>query len=351
MNPYKLSVIMCIYNTPEEYLEKAIKSVIEQTEHNIEIILVNDGSNENIRGICQKYKEQDKRIKLINQENQGESVARNVGIQYATTNYITFIDSDDYLENDMCKQVLEYMEKIEYNFDVIIFDCYVDINGKKIKNKFYTKSGRLNKDDIRQIQLQNIEKGISKYYPPETNISVPWAKIYNKDFIIKNNIKFVPNVIRMPDAIFNMEIFENAEKIYVLDKYLYNYQKNNFSICNRFSKDTVDYYEKYFGYVKKYIEKYNKNEDFKDLLNVKIVTSLDIYIKNYFFNKENPKNNKETKKEFWDLLDKKMYILAIKNVKKQYLSIYQKCILFCAKYRLFYGLKFLGKLKNFIKNI
>ena len=96
MNPYKLSVIMCIYNTPEEYLEKAIKSVIEQTEYNIEIILVNDGSNENIREICQKYKEQDKRIKLINQKNQGESVARNVGIQYATTNYITFIDSDDY---------------------------------------------------------------------------------------------------------------------------------------------------------------------------------------------------------------------------------------------------------------
>ena len=95
------------------------------------------------------------------------------------------------IENDMCKQVLEYMEKIEYDFDVIIFDCYVDINGKKIKNKFYTKNGRLNKDDIRQIQLQNIEKGISKYYPPETNISVPWAKIYNKDFIIKNNIKFV----------------------------------------------------------------------------------------------------------------------------------------------------------------
>ena len=320
MNPYKLSVIMCIYNTPEEYLEKAIKSVIEQTEYNIEIILVNDGSNENIREICQKYKEQDKRIKLINQKNQGESVARNVGIQYATTNYITFIDIDDYFENDMCKQVLEYMEKIEYDFDVIIFDCYVDINGKKIKNKFYTKNGRLNKDDIRQIQLQNIEKGISKYYPPETNISVPWAKIYNKDFIIKNNIKFVPKVIRMPDAIFNMEIFEKSEKIYVLDKYLYNYQKNDFSICNRFSKDTVDYYEKYFGYVKKYIEKYNKDNDFKDLLNVKIVTSLDIYMKNYFFNKENPKNNKEKKKEFENLLNKKMYILAMKDVKKQYVD-------------------------------
>ena len=92
-----------------------------------------------------------------------------------------------------------------------------------------------------EIQLQNIEKGITRYYPPETNISVPWAKVYNKDFIEKNDLKFVPNIIRMPDAIFNMEAFEKAETIYNLKKYLYHYQKNDFSICQRYSKDTVKY--------------------------------------------------------------------------------------------------------------
>ena len=147
MNKYKISVIMCIYNPPEEYLKKAINSVVEQTEKNIEIILVNDGSNEIIKKICEKYKENDDRIKLINQENQGEAVARNVGIQNATTNYITFIDSDDYIEKDMCEQIIKYMEKIKYDFDVIIFDCFVHEKGKKIVNKFYTKSGILDEND------------------------------------------------------------------------------------------------------------------------------------------------------------------------------------------------------------
>lgn len=348
---YKLSVIMCIYNPPEEYLKKAIKSVIEQTEPNIEIILVNDGSDENIVRICQKYKEKDSRIKLINQENQGESVARNVGIKNATTDYITFIDSDDYIEKDMCKQVIDYMEKIQYDFDTIIFNCFVHRDGKKIINKFYTKNGKLDKEDIRELQFQNIEKGISKYYPPESNVSIACSKIYNKKFLIRNDISYIPNLIRATDAVFNMEVFEKADKIYILDKCLYNYQKNDFSVCQRYSEDTEEYYEKFFDIVKDYISKYNKGNEFNDILNLKIVTCIDTYMRNYFFNKENLKKNKEIKEEFWNLLNKEIYILAIKNVKKQYLSTYQKCVLFCAKHRLFYGLKFLNKFKNFIKSM
>ena len=122
-----------------------------------------------------------------------------------------------------------------------------------------------------------------------------WKGIYDKEFILKNNLKFIPNVIRMPDALFNMEAFEKANKIYVLNEYLYHYQQNQFSICNRFSKDTVDYYEKYIKYVQEYIKKYNKDEDFVDTLNLKIVTSIDIYMGNYYFNKNNPKNKKEMK--------------------------------------------------------
>ena len=113
----------------------------------------------------------------------------------------------------------------------------------------------------------------------------------------------------------------------------------------------MEYYEKFFDIVKDYISKYNKGNEFNDILNLKIVTCIDTYMRNYFFNKENLKKNKEIKEEFWNLLNKEIYILAIKNVKKQYLSTYQKCVLFCAKHRLFYGLRFLNKFKNFIKSM
>lgn len=345
----KISVVVTIYNTPEKYLKKCIDSIINQTLKEIEIILVNDGSSENIRNICEKYKRQDKRIKLINQKNMGESVARNIGIEKATTKNITFVDSDDWIEPNMCLELVNYINSLNQNYDIIVFDCFVDYNKKIIKNNFYPKEGLFNKEDIEEIQLQNIEKGITKYYPPETNISVPWAKVYNKEFIEKNNLKFVPNIIRMPDALFNMEAFEKAERIYNFKKYLYHYQKNDFSICQRYSKDTIKYYETYIEFVKNYIKKYNKNEKFIDTLNLKIVTSIDIYMYNYFFHKDNAKKIKEIQKEFKELLDREIYKNAMKDVKIQYLSLYQKLVLKNARNKKIIILKLLKKMKENLK--
>lgn len=348
----KISVIVTIYNTPEKYLKKCIDSIINQTFKEIEIILVNDGSTiPEINKICGKYEQMDKRIKLINQTNMGESVARNVGILNATTENITFVDSDDWIEKDTCSKIYDYIQKISSDYDIIVFNCYRDYGGKSIKNRFYPKEGLLNKQDIEEIQLQNIEKGITKYYPPEVNISVTWAKVYKKSFIKNNNLKYIPNVIRMPYAIFNMVAFEKANKIYVCDEYLYHYQKNDFSICEKYSKDTIKYYETYFEFVRKYIEKYNKNEKFEDTLNLKIVTSIDIYMYNYFFHKDNPKGYREIKKEFENLLDKELYRTAMRNVKKQYLSNYQNMILKNAKNKRISKMKLLNKLKKMIKRI
>lgn len=345
----KITVIVTIYNTPSEYLIKCIESIINQTLKEIEIILVNDGSTEEIRGICEKYKNKDSRIKLINQGNQGESVARNVGIENATTDNITFVDSDDWIEQDMCEKIYNYIEKIGKDYEIIIFNCYVDYPNKKIENIFYPVAGLLNQEDMEQIQLQNIEKGITKYYPPESNVSVIWSKVYNKEFINKNDLKFVPKIIRMPDAIFNMEAFEKAKKVYVLQENLYHYQKNGFSICQRYSKETINYYETYFKFVKKYIQKYNKNEKFVDTLNIKIVTSIDNYMYNYFLHRDNPQSIKYRKAEFRKLLDKELYQKAITEVKAKYLSLYQKMILKNAKDKNINNLFLLRKIKDILR--
>ena len=248
----------------------------------------------------------------------------------------------------MCEKIINYIKQIKKDYEMIIFNCYVDYPKKSIKNMFYPKSDLLDKKDIEQIQLQNIEKGITQYYPPEANISVPWAKVYNKNFIINEQLKFIPNIIRMPDALFNMEAFEKANKIYVLQEYLYHYQKNDFAICQRYSKDTITYYETYIEFVKKYIEQYHKNEKFVDTLNIKIVTSIDKYMYNYFFHKDNPQ--KDIKNEFKKLLNKEVYTNAMKNVKTKYLSIYQKLILKNAKKQNIQMLKRLYKMKSIIKN-
>ena len=98
MNPL-VSVIIPVYNV-EKYLRRCLNSVIDQEYKNIEIILVNDGSTDNSLEIAISYKEKDKRIKVFSQENQGLSAARNMGLDKSHGEYITFIDSDDYVSKD-----------------------------------------------------------------------------------------------------------------------------------------------------------------------------------------------------------------------------------------------------------
>lgn len=351
MNNKLISIIIIVYNTQENYLRRCLDSVLNQTIKNIEIILVNDGSNEKTTQICEEYNVKDEKIKLINQKNMGESVARNVGIKNATTQYITFVDSDDWIEPDMCENIIKYINKIKNDFDIIVFNCYVDCQNRHYKNQFYNKEGLLNKNDIEDIQLQNIEKGISKYYPPKVNISVVWSKVYNKKFLKQNNLKFIPNIIRMTDAIFNMYAFEKTEKIYVLNKYMYHYRINEYSVTQKFSKDTINYFETYISYVKKYISDYNKNQKFKDVLNLKIFTSIDNYMANYFFHRDNKQKNKSVKIEFLNLLDKPLYKNAINDVRKEYLSLYQRLILKCAIKKNYLCLKLLRKIKIIIKSM
>lgn len=347
----KISVIVTIYNTPEKYLRKCIESILNQTLREIEIILVNDGSKEEIKKVCEEYASIDKRVKLINQENQGESGARNTGIENATTDNITFVDSDDWIEKSTCEKIYNYIEKINSEYEVIIFNCFVDYPKKQVRNMFYPKQDLLNMYDIEEIQLQNIERGISKYYPPESNISVPWSKVYNKRFINSNGLRYIPNITRMTDAIFNMEVFEKAEKIYVLQEYLYHYQQNDFSICQKYSKDTISYYETYFEFVRRYIQKYNKSEKFIDILNVKIITSLDRYMYNYFFHKDNKKSFRSKEKEFKKLLSKSLYQEAMGEVKSKYLSTYQRLVLKEARKEKIINLKILYDIKRFVKNM
>jgi len=107
-----VSVIVPVYNV-EKYLDECIRSILCQTYQNIEIILIDDGSSDSSNLICQKYKEKDSRIKVITKRNEGQAVARNIGIKEANGAYIYFLDSDDYIKPETIEKVLDYMKKNE----------------------------------------------------------------------------------------------------------------------------------------------------------------------------------------------------------------------------------------------
>ena len=116
-----ISVIVPIYNV-ERYLDECLNSIQNQSYKDIEVILVNDGSTDSSKTICERYCEEDSRFHLINQTNQGQSVARNVGVTASKGEYIAFVDSDDIIKTNYLEKLMQYMTEevdiVESNFTV-----------------------------------------------------------------------------------------------------------------------------------------------------------------------------------------------------------------------------------------
>lgn len=238
----KISVIVPVYGV-EKYIEKCISSIVNQTYKNLEIIIVNDGTKDNsIKIVEEKFK--DDRIIILNKENGGISSARNMGLKYSTGDYISFVDSDDWLDESLYEKILSNTN----NEDIIAFN-YVYYNEKEKK---------LEKVRIKNKKLKNINKGY--LYFRETSHSC-LNKIYKKEYLEKIGIYFLEDLKIGEDICWNMETLFLTNNVKFLDikGYFYRY-KREFSLTNSTKKDTE--LKSYIILVKKiktFIEK-NKNQ-------------------------------------------------------------------------------------------
>lgn len=204
-----ISVIIPVYNV-EKYLNKCIDSVIKQDYKNIEILIVNDGSTDNSKEIGTYYEKKDERIKLINIENSGVSNARNIGIRSANGKYITFIDSDDYVEKDYVSELYKMCTKNKADISICGIQSYAPKYEKILK-----KNKTINK-------LLTTEEAIVAMLDERLYYANVWAKMY-KISILKN-VEFDVNLKIGEDLKFNIQVFERANKVFVnTEKLLYNY--------------------------------------------------------------------------------------------------------------------------------
>ncbi len=218
-----ISVIVPIYNS-EKYLNKCIESIVNNTYNNLEILLIDDGSLDNSPKICDEWEKKDKRIKVIHKNNGGVSSARNEGIKYASGKYISFIDSDDYIDVDMYEFLLSKIK--ENNSDISICSTYDVINEKVSHNK---------KENI-EIVMNNIEAIINIYKKGYYGNG-----LHNKLFnfkLIKNNL--FPIGIRNGEEILVLfKAFREANTVVYssIPKYYYVNREN--SATKKFVNDNV----------------------------------------------------------------------------------------------------------------
>ncbi|WP_148558124.1 glycosyltransferase family 2 protein [Terrisporobacter glycolicus] len=233
----KVSIIVPIYKV-EKYLRQCIDSIINQSLKDIEIILVDDGSPDNCPRICDEYKEKDIRIKVIHKKNGGLSSARNAGMKIATGEYIGFVDSDDYIENDMYKKMYNTAKK--YDVDLVMSDYY-KVNGNNRKEVSHIIDGGFyNKEKIKTlIYPQLIMKENIDYGPL---LAVCYC-LYKNSFLKSNHICFDEIIKYSEDNLFSSIVGYKAKSYYYMKKsYFYNYRYNPNSISTTYKPDSLNVY-------------------------------------------------------------------------------------------------------------
>nr|WP_194191072.1 glycosyltransferase [Clostridium chrysemydis] len=206
----KVSVVVPIYNV-ENYLDKCINSIINQSLKDIEIILVDDGSTDNSLKIIEDFKKRDNRIKVIQKKNGGQGSARNEGIKIASGEYIGFVDADDYIDLDMYEKL------------------YKEANGKLDICVCSRKSINDEGKELIKIKAESIKNkafNISEYvegYLMQSHTLIVCNKIYDKNLLIDNRITFKEfNEIGSEDTLFNLEVLRNCKNIGVVSETYYN---------------------------------------------------------------------------------------------------------------------------------
>lgn len=215
-NPFKISVIVPVYNV-EKYLSHCIESILSQTFTDFELLLVDDGSTDKSGEICDEYAKTDARIKVFHTENRGVSAARNLGIKEASADWISFVDSDDWVEDKYLSDL--YGEGFSHDECIVCQSVFMENESSPEKNKILFSYS----DKILQTPFDGEQ--IIKCKLLED--FVVYAKIFNKDVIQSHGICFCENISLSEDVIFFRSYLQYVEEIRLNSSVLYHYVRRN----------------------------------------------------------------------------------------------------------------------------
>ncbi|MGN1153133.1 MAG: glycosyltransferase [Candidatus Gastranaerophilaceae bacterium] len=255
----EVSIIIPVYNV-EKYLRQCLDSIVNQTFSNFEVICINDGSTDNSLAILNEYAQKDNRFMVISQENHGQGIARNVGIDLAKGEYIQFIDPDDWVELNMLEKLYHFAK--QNNSKVVKFN-YKDYNEYSGKLKLYDFAKHIKKEfnyDLNENTFYNW-KILKKGCLTKLDLHV-WAHFYKTDFIKNNHISFAPNK-HGEDHLFADGAILLADKIDFLNEYLYYYRSRCGSAVNIKSNNNFCVFDN-IQLLKQFILNHSLYEELKD---------------------------------------------------------------------------------------
>lgn len=298
----KFSIIMPVYNS-ENYVNKGINSIVNQSYNNWELIIIDDGSTDNTYNVC-KEMTFDLRIKLFRIDNSGPSYARNYGLDKSNGDYILFLDSDDYFEINALDILKGEIEK--NNSELIFFANYTD----KYKNNNYIIEKNNSLKEIvykNNNDLKNDFINLFQY----TYIYPVWNKVYSRKIINKYNVRFPESIKFAEDLVFNMKIYPHIEKAQIIKEALYHYvSRENESITTSFNINRFEQLNIMYNYCITGIKKWCPETI--NLFSNNYILEVSVCM-NSLFNKDSTLKNKERRTFIKHIVNDKRVRAVIKE--------------------------------------
>lgn len=321
---YKISVVVPVYNS-EKTIERCIRSIQNQSYDNLEIVVVNDGSVDNTKGILEDLSCADKRIKLINIPNGGVSHARNTGIENATGDYITFVDSDDYIDKDMYSTLINIAEK---NNVKIVHCSYKNVDNDK--NILSIVGG--NKRTI----PQNHDEAMECLLNGHLFAGGMWNKLFSTELF--EDVRLDETLKYNEDVLACFMLFDKVDSSVYIDEPFYNYvamQTSSTHLANMVK------YRKQSLYVSKKMQKLSKGKTYSKVADKRVASSLLDLFRAYIFSKQKgfTGEKKEVKAEileykkrgFYSSGKDKLSVLLFCHIPWLYKFVYKTYSLFVEK--------------------
>lgn len=329
-NP-KVSIVIPVYNV-ENYLEKCLNSVLAQDYPNIEIVCVNDGSTDDSYRILKRYEKDDTRVVVVNQENSGVSLARNNALKIISGDFVMFVDSDDWLDQNVVSSCVNHMS--DENADIVMFPYVSEHKNVKEIRKIFNSTTIFTNDELVKLARLIIGPIGHEIVNPANldRLGTLWAKMYRRSVL--NGMSFVDlkEIGTAEDSLYNMMVFKNARKvIYISEDFFYHYRKTNTSSVTKKYKDNLGFL---WSNQYKLIKKICTTDDEICALNNRIALNL---LGRSVNNMSVPEGFFKAYSLIAEDLKDPMLHEAISQLDISYLPIHWKCFFGCAKNNFVFG--------------
>ena len=269
-----ISIIVPVYNA-ERYLERCIDSLTGQSYNKIEIIAVNDGSTDSSPVILERLAKADARIRIISQENQGLSGARNTGLRTANGEYVLFVDSDDWIDRTTCETAVSKMNETEA--DIVLWGYRREYASSSKANCFFGNAEIVWKDGTeKELWRRMIGPIGEEMYKPETvdSMITAWGKLYKKSAL--ENICFTDTkIIGTEDALFNIQVFAGIQRAVYLPRTFSHYRKEDINtLSHLYNREKYIRWKELYRRIRNVLDEQQVSEVYYTALNNRVCLGL-----------------------------------------------------------------------------